>query len=260
MMTKGLVSIITPCYNSTKYITQTMESVLVQTYKNWEMLIVDDCSTDGSYEKALEYAEKDNRIKVYRMEQNSGPSYVRNKAIELSHGDYVAFLDSDDLWHHEKLEKQLQFMIDNACDFSFTEYEHIDETGNILGLKARVAKKLSYNKMLLHCFTGCSTVMYKQNVNNKIFGPLIVNCDDYALFLRVLQNMYNARGYSDCLTRYRIRKGSFSKNKIKKLSSFFDLMINYAHINIFEAFIYLCINQLIKIFWKYKLSLDKKMI
>jgi glycosyltransferase involved in cell wall biosynthesis len=94
------------------------------------MLIVDDCSTDGSYEKALEYAAKDSRIKVYRMEKNGGAALARNKAIEISHGDYLAFLDSDDIWLPEKLKKQLQFMLENSCDFSFTEYEHIDEEGN----------------------------------------------------------------------------------------------------------------------------------
>jgi glycosyltransferase involved in cell wall biosynthesis len=94
------------------------------------MLIVDDCSTDGSYENVLKYTQKDNRIKVYRMERNSGAAICRNKAIELSRGDYLAFLDSDDIWIPEKLEKQLQFMIENECDFSFTEYEHINEDGN----------------------------------------------------------------------------------------------------------------------------------
>jgi glycosyltransferase involved in cell wall biosynthesis len=125
----SLVSIITPCYNSARFISETIESVLSQTYQNWEMLIVDDCSTDASYEIVLEYAAKDKRIKAYRMEHNSGAAACRNKAIELSQGEYVAFLDSDDLWLPEKLEKQLQFMQDHNADFSFTEYEHIDEEG-----------------------------------------------------------------------------------------------------------------------------------
>jgi teichuronic acid biosynthesis glycosyltransferase TuaG len=122
-----LISIITPNYNCAQYISQTIESVLTQTYQNWEMLIVDDCSTDGSYEIALKYAAKDNRIKVYHMDQNSGAAACRNKAIELSQGDYLAFLDSDDLWLPKKLEKQLRFMIENDCDFSFTEYEQVNE-------------------------------------------------------------------------------------------------------------------------------------
>lgn len=124
-----LVSIIIPNYNCARYIAQTIESVIAQIYQDWEMIIVDDCSTDGSYETAKEYAEKDSRITVYRMEQNSGAAACRNKAIELSQGDYLAFLDSDDLWLPEKLERQLRFMRENDCDFSFTEYEHINEDG-----------------------------------------------------------------------------------------------------------------------------------
>jgi teichuronic acid biosynthesis glycosyltransferase TuaG len=124
-----LISVITPCYNSARYIGQTIESVLAQTYQNWEMIIVDDCSTDNSFQLAREYAEKDKRIRVYRQEQNSGAALARNKAIMESHGKYVAFLDSDDLWLPEKLEKQLRFMRENGSDFSFTEYEHIIDNG-----------------------------------------------------------------------------------------------------------------------------------
>jgi glycosyltransferase involved in cell wall biosynthesis len=250
-MAEGLVSIITPCYNSVEYIAQTIESVLVQTYQRWEMIIIDDCSTDGSYEKALEYALRDSRIKVYRMGENGGAALVRNKAIEFSKGDYLAFLDSDDLWYPEKLKKQLHFMGENGCDFSFTEYEHIDDK-NVPLVIAKVIKRLTYKKMLFHCFTGCSTVMYKQNMNSKIYGPLVMNCDDYALFLEVLRHMHNAKGYSECLTKYRIRQGSLSRNKIKKLKSYFYLMRKFEHINIVLSFFYLCTNQMIKLFWKYK--------
>jgi teichuronic acid biosynthesis glycosyltransferase TuaG len=127
-----LVSIITPCYNSARFIDKTIESVLAQTYQTWEMIIIDDCSSDESYKIALKYAAKDSRIKVHIMEHNSGAAACRNKAIELSKGEYVAFIDSDDLWLPEKLEKQLNFMVKKGCDFSFTEYEHIDETGNTI--------------------------------------------------------------------------------------------------------------------------------
>jgi teichuronic acid biosynthesis glycosyltransferase TuaG len=130
MKTNPLISIITPCYNSALFIAQTIESVIAQTYKNWEMIIVDDCSTDTSFEIALNYAAKDKRIKVLRMEQNSGAALVRNKAIKVSQGEYLAFLDSDDIWLPEKIERQLQFMQENDSDFSFTEYEHFIEKEN----------------------------------------------------------------------------------------------------------------------------------
>jgi glycosyltransferase involved in cell wall biosynthesis len=251
MTEREFVSIITPCYNSIKYIDQTIKSVLIQTYQNWEMIVVDDCSTDGSYEKVLEYAVKDSRIKAYRMEKNGGAALARNKAIEYSNGNYLAFLDSDDLWYPEKIEKQLKFMIENESDFCFTEYEHIDDKNVSLAI-AKVIEKLTYKKMLLHCFTGCSTVMYRQNVNNKIYGPILMTCNDYALFLKVLHYMHNAKGYSECLTKYRIRQGSLSRNKIKKVKSFFELMINFEHRNIFMVFLFLCTNQLIRLVWKYK--------
>jgi teichuronic acid biosynthesis glycosyltransferase TuaG len=125
-----VISVIVPNYNCLQYIAKAIEAVIAQTYQDWEMIIVDDCSDDGSYEIALGYAVKDDRIKVFRMKKRSGAALCRNKAIELSRGDYLAFLDSDDIWLPEKLEKQLQFMIKNNYDFSFTEYEHIDEGGN----------------------------------------------------------------------------------------------------------------------------------
>jgi glycosyltransferase involved in cell wall biosynthesis len=252
-----LVSIITPNYNSADFIEQTIESVLAQTYQRWEMIIVDDCSTDGSYNIALGCAEKDNRIKVYRMEKNSGAALTRNKAIEYSNGDYLAFLDSDDVWYPEKIERQVKFMIENECDFSFTEYEHIVGDKNAPVVIAKIIKKLTYRKMLFHCFSGCSTVIYKQDLSKKIYGPPLENCDDYGLFLQVLRYMNNARGYPECLTKYRIRQGSLSRNKIKKIKSYFDLMINCEHINIIFVFLYLCTNQLIKIIWKYKISSSK---
>ncbi|GHU02627.1 hypothetical protein FACS1894147_04910 [Spirochaetia bacterium] len=130
MISTPLISIITPNYNSEAFIEATIESVLAQTYQNWEMLIVDDCSTDGSYDIALRYAENDKRISVHRMEENTGAALARDKGIELAAGEYIAFLDSDDMWLPEKLEKQLAFMQKNNCDFSFTEYEHIDEKGS----------------------------------------------------------------------------------------------------------------------------------
>ena len=247
-----MVSVITPTYNGSKFISESIESVISQTYTNWEMIIVDDCSEDGSYEIILEYTKKDSRIKVCRMAQNSGAASCRNKAIELSQGEYLAFLDSDDLWFPEKLEKQLLFMKKNESDFCFTEYEHIDKNGNSLGKIAKTVKILTYKKMLFHDFVGCSTVVYKQDLNNKRFGPIIYNCNDYALFLNVLRCTKNAMGYSEILTKYRISNDSLSKNKFKKISNFFEMMVKYHHKNIFISFFYLVSNQVIKYLWKYR--------
>jgi hypothetical protein len=106
--------------------------------------------------------------------------------------------------------------------------------------------------MLFHCFTGCSTVMYKQDRNNKIYGPIIKNNNDYALFLQILRHVHNAQGYSECLTKYRIRRQSLSRNKLNKIRSYFDLMVHIEHKNIFSAIFYLFTHQLIKYAWKYK--------
>lgn len=213
MIQKNLVSIVTPNYNCAKFISQTIESVLFQTYTNWEMLIVDDCSTDGSYEIALKYAEKDSRIKVMRNEQNSGAAVSRNKAIEIANGEFIAFLDSDDLWIPEKLEKQIAFMRANCCDFSFCEYEHIDEENNSLHKIANVTKKLTYRKMMLHCWPGCLTVMYNQSVTGKVFAHDIKKDNDHALFLQVLKKCQKALGIKENMAQYRIRRGSISSKK-----------------------------------------------
>jgi glycosyltransferase involved in cell wall biosynthesis len=248
----NLVSIVTPNYNCVQFIPQTIESVLAQTYANWEMLIIDDYSTDGSYEIALDYAKKDNRIKVCRMTKNSGVALCRNKAIELSQGQYLTFLDSDDLWIPEKLEKQLRFMKENGCDFSFAEYEHINENGKSLGIKARVIKRLTYNKMLLHCFPGCLTVMYRQDIHEKIYCNDIKKDNDHALFLRVLKHTQNAIGIPECLAKYRIRNNSISRKKLQIIKPYIKVLHEFEHINIFYSYFCVFTHVIIKLFFKYK--------
>jgi glycosyltransferase involved in cell wall biosynthesis len=251
-MLSSLISIITPNYNCERFIDQTIESILVQTYQHWEMIIVDDCSTDNSYDIALEYANRDSRIKVYRMEQNSGAALCRNKAIELSQGQYLAFLDSDDLWLSEKLERQLTFMQENDCDFSFTEYEHIDEEGKCLRIKAKVIKKLTYRKLLLHCFPGCLTVMYRQDLTKKIYCNDIKKNNDHALFLRVIKHCDNAMGLPENLAKYRIRKNSISRKKIQIIKPYITVLRKFENINIILTLFYIFTHNFYKIFFKYK--------
>lgn len=249
---KDLVSIVTPNFNCVHFIAQTIESVLSQTYKNWEMLIIDDCSTDGSYEIALEYAQKDSRIKVFRNEKNSGAAISRNRAIEESQGEYLAFLDSDDLWIPEKLEKQITFMKKNNCDFSFSKYEHIDENGKSLLKVAKVIKYLSYKKMMIHCFPGCLTVMYNQKLIGKIYAHDIKKNNDNALFFPVLRKSKNAMGINQCLALYRIRKGSISRNKFKMIKPYITVLHNFEKHNLLVSYFCVVTHFLIKIFFKYK--------
>ena len=259
-MSITLISVITPNYNCSRFIAETIESVLAQTYTNWEMIIVDDCSTDNSYEIALNYSKKDSRIKVYKNEYNSGAAVSRNKAIEVSQGEYLAFLDSDDLWMPEKLEKQLKFMQENNCDFSFTEYEHIDESNNSLLKVAKVIKQLTYKKMMLHCFPGCLTVMYNQNKVGKIYAQDIKKNNDNALFYPVLKKCDKALGYKECLGLYRIRKGSISRNKFKMIEPYIKVVHDFEGHSLFVSYFCVLTHFLIKIFFKYrKISLEESL-
>lgn len=253
-MKESLVSIITPNFNCVNFIKQTILSVVSQTYTNWEMLIVDDCSTDGSYEIALEFAKKDNRIKVFRNEINSGAALSRNFALDLAQGEYIAFLDSDDLWKADKLEKQISFMKENKCDFCFSRYDLIDEQNNSLGKTVRIIRKLSYAKLLHHDFIGCLTAIYKYDIALNIRSFIIKNNNDYGLFLQVVHNAKNAMGINESLAHYRIRKSSISRKKLKKVKPFFKLMHHFLHIPFFLCCWFLFTNILIGKIWKYERS------
>ena len=148
----GLVSIITPNYNSEKYIRETIESVQAQTYTNWEMLVIDDCSTDGSLKILKELSEKDSRVKILLNKRNSGAAVSRNYGLREAKGKWIAFLDSDDLWVPEKLAKQIHFMNANNYSFSYTNYEEIDEQGHKNGVLVTGPKKI-INKGILNVFT-----------------------------------------------------------------------------------------------------------
>lgn len=130
-----LVSIITPSYNTGRFIAETIESALAQTYGNWEMIIVDDCSTDDTDEVVAGYVKQDSRIRYIRNERNSGAALSRNRALREARGRWIAFLDSDDLWMPEKLERQIQFMEKNGYAFSYTKYEEISEDSEPLGIE-----------------------------------------------------------------------------------------------------------------------------
>ena len=200
-MEKKLVSIIMPTYNCAKFIGRTIESVINQTYENWELIIVDDCSKDNTEEVVKEYIEKDNRIKYYKFETNQGAAMARTESMKRAKGNYMAFLDSDDLWYKDKLEKQLKFMIDNNYNFTCTAYEQIDEADNLIGKIIKTKVKADYNRILLDCPVGNSTVMYNVDELGRFEVPNIRKRNDDALWLQIIKKAKYIYGMDDVLMK-----------------------------------------------------------
>lgn len=210
-----LVSIVMPSYNTAPYIKETIQSVLNQTYTNWELIIVDDCSTDNTDEVLSEI--HDERIKYFKNEKNSGAAVSRNKALREAKGQWIAYLDSDDLWMPEKLEKQINFMKKNDYTFSYTNYEEIDVEGNKTGAKVTGPKKITRTGMFNYCWPGCLTVMFDATKVGLIQIEDIKKNNDYAMWLKVCRK-------ADCylldeyLGQYRKgRAGSVSTHSIKTM-------------------------------------------
>ncbi|MUH96828.1 glycosyltransferase [Aliivibrio fischeri] len=213
------VSIITPTYNSIKYINHVYSSICQQDYHHWEWLVTDDCSSDETFKYLLELSQEDSRVKVFKNKENSGAAVSRNNSISKSNGDFIAFIDSDDLWLPNKLKKQIQFMNKNKYDFSFTSYELIDENSVLLNktVDNHDIQYVSYDDMLRKKATlGCSTVMLRRTAFDDISMPLIRTGQDYGLWLKLLKTGVNAYLIPDVLTQYRILPDSISRNKIKK--------------------------------------------
>ena len=210
------VSVIMPTYNCGKYIAEAIQSVQAQTYDNWELWIVDDCSTDETQMVVKPFLE-DDRIHYYCMEENCGPAPARNYALCQARGRYVAFLDSDDLWYPEKLEKQISFMQrTDGCRFSCTAYAKMDEQGNSLHRVMIPPTITGYWKMyFLSNPIGNSTVIYDRSYFGLVQAPLVQKRNDYGLWLQILRGGAVCYGMEDTLMRCRIRKGSVSYDKIK---------------------------------------------
>ena len=209
----SLVSIITPSYNSSKFIKDCVASVFSQTYKNWEMIIVDDCSKDNSKEIISELSTKDKRIKPIFLEKNVGAAKARNVAIRQSKGKYVAFLDSDDLWNPKKLEKQLSFMYENEIAFSYTNYQFISENGEDLSNIISAPEKMTYDSYLKNTIIGCLTVIIDREKSGEFEMPNIRSSHDMALWLLIMKRGFSAYGLDENLARYRIVSTSNTASK-----------------------------------------------
>lgn len=212
----NLVSIIMPSYNTAQYIEKTIKSVLDQTYTNWELIIVDDCSTDNTDEVVKNYLT-DKRIKYLKNEQNSGAAVSRNRALREAKGQWIAFLDSDDLWMPEKLEKQIRFMKENGYFFSYTDYEEIKAEGNMTGVFVTGPKKITRTGMYNYCWPGCLTVMYDATKVGLIQISDIKKNNDYSMWLKVCKKA-DCYLLDECLGQYRKgRVGSVSTHSIKTM-------------------------------------------
>ena len=232
-----LVSIITPMYNAEQYIGQTIDSVISQTYQNWEMIIVDDCSNDRSSEIVLEYYNKDNRIKYFKNSNNFGVSYSRNVAIKYANGKYISFLDSDDLWHHKKLEKQVEFMKKKGIAFSFCGCDVIDANGNRTSKVRRAVKRVDYKKLLKGNAIPCLTVMIDVTQIKEINMPNIPH-EDYATWLNILKNGIVAYGLDETLASYREGNNSISSDKFKAMKWTWDIYNKNQGLNMMASLYY----------------------
>lgn len=211
----GLVSIIMPSFNTASYIKESVQSVINQTYTNWELIIVDDCSTDNTDEILAQI--EDNRIRYLKNERNSGAAVCRNKALREAKGQWIAFLDSDDLWMPQKLEKQIRFMEWNDYAFSYTNYEEIDIEGNKTGVKITGPRKITKTGMYNYCWPGCLTVMFDAMKVGLIQIEDIKKNNDYAMWLKVCRKA-NCYLLDECLGQYRRgRVGSVSTQSIKTM-------------------------------------------
>lgn len=228
-----LVSIITPMYNAEKYVESTIQSVLSQTYENWEMIIVNDCSTDNSLDIAERYSKKDARIKIFNHEHNKGISATRNEGISNAKGRYIAFVDSDDIWKKDKLKKQIAFMKDNNYDFTYTVCELINEVGTPLNKILKIRIFANFKDLLKSNYIVCSSVIIDTRKIN-VYVPDVKH-EDYATWLRILKNGHTAYALNNMLVEYRIRKFSVSANKIKSFSWVFNIYRNYLKMSLLQA-------------------------
>lgn len=230
----GLVSIIMPAYNAEDFISDSIESVRSQTYQNWELIITDDCSFDNTLCIVEKYAKIDGRIKVYRLDKNSGAAVARNYSIKKAMGQYIAFLDSDDLWTPEKLQHQITFMKKIKSSFCSTLYERMEENGKKTGIVVDNSNIESYKDLLKNC-PGNSTIIFDAKIIGKQYGEKIRKRNDYVLWLKVIKQSKRLDCFKENLTFYRVRKGSISSNKVKLIRYHWHIYRNIEGLGFFES-------------------------
>lgn len=243
MENNGLVSVICPSYNCSHLIGDTIRSVQRQSYADWELIVVDDVSTDETDRIVASFAASDPRIRFFRNDVNSGTAVSRNRALREARGRWIAFLDSDDLWEPDKLEKQIRFMEENGHSFSYTEYSEIDEKGRETGVVVAGPSRISRAGMYAFCWPGCLTVMYDASVIGLVQIADIRKNNDYAMWLKVIQK-------ADCyllpenLAKYRRgRAGSVSSHSVCSMIKWhYKLFREAEKMNVVSSVWHTCVN------------------
>lgn len=239
-MSEHLVSIVTPVYNAEKYLEDTIVSVKKQTYKNWELLLVDDCSKDSSADIINKYAQEDDRIKYIKLETNSGAAVSRNTGIKAARGRFIAFVDSDDIWLEDKLQIQIEYMLNNNAPFTFTSYRYMKEDGTITEKIAKAPHKISYDGLLKNTIIGCSTVVVDKNTFGDFEMPLLRRGQDTATWLKLLKQEKYAYGIEKDLVNYRQVGDSLSSNKIKALKRTWHTYRNVENLSLLKSSYVFC--------------------
>lgn len=236
----GLVSIITPSYNSSRFISDMIESVMRQTYTNWELLITDDCSTDNSCEIINEYVKIDSRIRLFILEENSGAGIARNNSIRHAQGRFMAFLDSDDMWMPEKLQRQLSYMIKYSYKLTYTSYMLIDELDAITGIVVS-PRKQSFFANKCDDKVGFSTAIYDVASIGKKYLPAIRKRQDWGLIMDILREVKMAYGLKEPLGYYRKGQESLSKNKLSLIKYNIAAYKSVLGWSSFKAYAFFCV-------------------
>lgn len=233
-----LVSIITPCYNGSKYISETIDSVLNQTYSNWEMIVIDDGSRDNSSEIVNNYLKKDKRIRLLQQE-NKGCAAARNNGIRNAKGRYIALLDADDVWYPNFLDEQLKFMKEKNAVCVFSEYERIDGDSKAYGHPTVAKEIVTKDDMKIMNYIGCLTGLYDSKKYGKIYlkEELKSVRDDYAYWYDVVSLENKAYGNQKILAKYRVFRGSTTANKINLIKKQYSFYRRYLKLNVIQSLI-----------------------
>jgi teichuronic acid biosynthesis glycosyltransferase TuaG len=234
-----IVSVITPFYNSQRFIKSAIQSVCSQTYKHWIMYIIDDGSTDDSVTVIKKIIKNEPRIQLIRLTENIGAAQARNAALEVANSRFVAFLDSDDIWYAEKLEKQVSFMLKNKYPISFTSYKQVDQNGKSDGGIIRSVEKLNQLDYLKNTVIGFSTSMIDTKYVGNDFRFIDIRTrQDTSLWISMLGRGFVAYGMPEVLADYRIHSNSISANKYRAAKQVWNLYFNIHHLGFIKSVYY----------------------